>query len=501
MSEQLAQCDCLAPHCPAPFYSQSRDAKALRRFKDLLLSLNPRPSFEEIIELLDREIKYAAARLQAEHEAKVIQTFPNLISFPPGMNWREVLLEFKRSSVLTGEIKRFRGMQDRLRQAASLVPKDQSKSDYREAVLLAQERALYELFIPKYSRYELPFDEAQILMSTAINNVKTHLDIILREYFPINRFHQLRYSAPVLTAQDMPRLLELITRSRGNGVISKRIPFEARILAVLAQLEFENLIGTHNPDELDRIREDLNQRFEDEVFEGQESQRVIVVAELDPDNNYRVKQDKNGQYAVAYYDENDPRAKMQSTATTFVTSYPARVIRYNGSKFLVHFDSRRKERIFAKQLRKTQRKPEQITDLSGYTVVLLDNNLEHEEYLADRLRQTIVNCPGLVSAQQSNASRAGAIDPENPHSSPNRRGEKYEFLWIIWHELQILALPDYINSLVAHAQDGHPFYKLITYLDTLFPWIWPAHLYGMDWSDPKIRDILWHHQCRHLQPA
>jgi len=496
-----ADCRCKASLAPQPFFTAFGQVQVIQDIADTLSLLPENITREELLALLKKKSDEYTIEARKRHESAVLQTFPNLITFPDKMPRRQILHEIRRSSVLSGEVMRFRNLRSKLLTAKKSVPTNLSKQEYRETVSEIQDRVLYDHFAEKYGLDRLGFEESRALMQTAISNVRNAIDDILREFFPINRRKQLEFAAEVLTAHNMPQLIELIARKRKRGVISNRIPFEARLMAVLTQLEFENLIGTHNPDTLDQIRKDLIHQLETQVFHGSESARVIVVADLDPHNKYRVKRNEDGSYAVKWYYEHDSEAKKQTSETCFVLFLDVRIIKKNGSEILVYFDSRRKERIFAKQLRKLQRKPEQITDLSGIAMVLLNNNLSDEEYLANRLRKTLINCPGLVSAQQSNASRAGAIDPDNPHSSPNRRGEKYEFLWQIWHELQILALPDYINSLVAHAGDGHPFYKLATYLDTLFPWIWPTHIYGLDWYSQSIRDILWSHQCRMLQSA
>jgi hypothetical protein len=501
-------CECKEPLAPSPFFYSSRDAKTLARLQQLIREVPQEMTREECLALIEDEIKKAADRLRREQEQKVLSTFPNLLCFnddysiEPWINLWYRVHYIRHNSVLVGELKRFRGMRNALKEAKAAVPQDMPKAEYAEAVSEAQDKALYDLYNEKYSLDNIGFEEARALMHTAISNIHTHLNKILQEFFTINRRNQLEFDDKVLTARSMPQLIELMSGKHGTGIISRRIPFEARIVAVLAQLEFESLIGTHNPDTLYRIRTDLINHLEKDVFEESESASVVVVAKLDPDNHYRVKQHEDGTYDIDWFYEDDPKANQHTSETVYIECLNVRIMKKNGHAILIHSKTRPKDRIFAKQLRKNQRKPEQVTDLSGLTMVLLNNNLIDEEFLANRLRATVVNCPGLVSAQQSNAKRAGAIDEGNPFSSDTRRGEKYEFFWGgIWHELQILALPDFINSRIAHAQDGHPFYKLVTYLDTLFPWIWPTQMYGMDWFDPKIRDMLWRYKCSTLQPA
>lgn len=500
--------DCPAPLAPQPFFHLSRDAKTLSQLQQIIRDIPEEMTREQCLALIERVKQDQIDRLREQERRDVSQYFPNLFFHPddPALDDEEKIWQrfkyLRHSSVLVGERKRFRNLKHELAQAKARVAKNIDSAEYREEIAETQDRSLYDLYRDKYNLDRLGFKKTRSLMQSAITNVQSAINDILKEYFPSNRRRQLEFAASVQAAHTMPQLIELMSRDYGNGVISRRIPFEARVVAVLAQLEFESLIGSHNPEQLEHARRELIAHLEREVFHASFSERVVVVAKLDPNNNYRVKTDTSGKYQVSWYYENQPDAEAATDETTYVLPLDVRVVQKNGKTILVYFESRRKQRIFAKQFRKKQRKPEQITDLSAMSMVLLDASRFDEEHLANRLRHTVVNCPGLVSAQQSNASRAGAIDSSNPFSSGNRRGEKYELLWGgFWHELQILSLPDFINSLVAHAQDGHPFYKLITYLDTLFPWIWPPALYGLDWYDQKIRDMLWRHQCRSEQPA
>lgn len=137
------------------------------------------------------------------------------------------------------------------------------------------------------------------------------------------------------------------------------------------------------------------------------------------------------------------------------------------------------------------RHPEHITDHSGLICVLFGNG-QDEEVLADKLRDEIATNPGQVTAHDSNAARAGAVDQRNLHSSVDRRGEKYELMWGgISHELQILDIATYIDSRFCRNRLAHSFYKFLTLADTAFPFIWPKELYGKDWLEAKFRDVLW----------
>jgi hypothetical protein len=108
-----------------------------------------------------------------------------------------------------------------------------------------------------------------------------------------------------------------------------------------------------------------------------------------------------------------------------------------------------------------------------------------------------VRAPGSVSGEASNASRAGVLDPSNAYSSQEYRARKFDVrLRNRIFELQFMYLPMWVNEMVAHGRDNHPLYKLFQYQHRLFPDMFPTELYGLDWRDPALRQVL-----RNLQIA
>jgi hypothetical protein len=455
----------------------------------------------------DAEEAVILSQRLADHRAEVYQNFSGLTFFPPKpsknggnpeFDRREILAQIKQSSLLTGERRRFRRIVKLMRQARLELPPDLTPVKAKRKLIELQEKKLFLTYSCQYGLDNMEFCEFQRLTHEAIKRTSKYLEQLLNAYVPINHRGQLAFAASVFNARDFPSLIALAGTKAGRGVISKRIGHEARVMAVFAQLEFEHLIGVYNPDRVDAIRRDLISIFENNVFDPGLSQRLVVVAELDPANDYRVKRDAEGKPRLAIYGEDAPEAHQTSTASLLVLPRDVRVINCNGRLVPVYFLDRHKEMIFAKLLRKLCRDPAHITDHSAFTCVLFGNGSD-EEALANKLRDEIVVNPGQVSAQKSNAARAGAIDPHNLHSSLDRRGESYIFRWGgINHELQILDIATFIDSMICRNRISHLFYKFLTLVDTAFPFIWPKELYGKDWLDAGFRDILWEYLVKEL---
>ena len=483
--------------CPPAFYQNSRELVVIRRLKDALGPADgPPPDWTRLMAVFDAESVQIMRRHMAEHAAETYRTFPGLTVFPSNMTYREKLDAIRSSSLLTGELKRFNRLRGLLLAAEKTLPQGLSPLEWRRTWSLNQDKALLAAYSKQYG-LNGDFEELQRVSHQSVRNTHGYLDQLL-EYIPIPHRKQLECAACVRAARDFPTLIHLSGNVSGTGVISKRIAFEARMVAVLAQLEFEYLIGAYNPERVDSIREQLISVFENQVFDPSLSRRLVVVAELDPHKDNRVKRDGAGTPVMAVYDETQPEACQMATGTRLVLPLDVRLVRHGETMVPVFFDTRRKEMIFAKLLRKLYREPEHITDHSGFTLVFFSNGPEIE-IVANRLRDEIVTNPGQVWAQMSNAARAGAVDANNPHSSVDRRAEKYNFRWGgITHELQLLDLATYVDSLVCRNRLAHVVYKFLTLVDTTFPFIWPHAIYGKDWLDGEFRDLLWRYMLGRL---
>lgn len=480
--------------CPPAFYHVSRDLGVLKQIVAELAEIGDEEFDRKSVgEMLDAQGVHIIDRHMAEHAADLYLTFPGLTVYPSNMQLREIVAAIRRSSLMTGERKRFKHLRRVLSEAKRAVPSDLSPLERKRVLSEVQDRALFAAYTRMYG-LNGNFEEMRRVSHQAVKNTQGFIDQLLETYLPINHRKQLEFAACVRAARDFPTLVELAGHCSNRGVISKRIAHEARVIAVLSQIEFEYLTGAYNPERVDAIREDLISLFENEVFDKSESRRLVVVAELDPQNDYRVRRDANGNPALAVYDETQPEAHQMTTSTRLVLLLDVRVVRRGGVSVPVYFDTRRKDKIFTKLFRMLWREPEHITDHSGLEMVFFTNDME-VEVAANRLREVIVTVPGQVWAQKSNAFRAGAVDPNNPHSSVDRRAEKYNFRWGgITHELQMLDLATYVDSLVSRNRIAHVIYKYLTLVDNTFPFLWPKELYGKDWMAAEFRDLLWQYQ-------
>ncbi len=488
--------------CPPAFYHSSRELGVLRRISEELDKVaGDTLDRNRVRAAFDAECVNVIRQHMAEHAAEVYRTFPGLKFFPPGTPPRQVVDEIRQSSLLTGERRRFKRLRRLLREALRELPPGLCANERRRRAVELQERALFTAYAKQYG-LNGDVDEFRRLSRQAIKNTQGFIDQLLEAYVPISHRKQLEFAACVRAARDFPTLIGLAGYVHGKnpkqasakGVISRRIGFEARVIAVLSQLEFEYLLGAYNPERVDAVREELIAVFENEVFDSSSSRRLVVVAELDPERAYRVRRKEDGAPCLQVYDETDPQAHQTATSARLVLPLDVRVASNNGKSVPVFFDTRRKEMVFAKLFRKLYREPEHITDHSGFTLVFFSQGPE-VEIVADNLRRSIVTNPGQVWAQMSNAARAGAVDPNNPHSAVDRRAEKYICRWGgINHEIQLLDITTYVESLVSRTRVAHPIYKYLTLVDTVFPFIWPKELYGKDWMDAGFRDLLWQFQ-------
>lgn len=478
--------------CPPPFYQDSRELDVLRRLKTELANVDTPPQdWERLLAVFDAESMRILQTHMSEHAAKAYRTFPGLTAFPADMTSREILAGIRRSSLLTGERKRFKRLRRRMSEAKRGLPSGLSPLELRKASSLIQDKALFVEYARQYA-LNGNFEDMRRISHQAVKNTHAMLEYLLETYIPPNHRKQLESAACVRAASDFPSLIALAGGVSKPGVIAKQIGYGARLVAVLAQVEFEYLIGAYNPERVDAVREALIWDFENLVFDPSHSKHLIVVADLDPLNDYRVRRDVEGNPVLTVYEQTDPKALQKPTGTRLVLPLDVRIVKHGDTMVPVLFDTRRKERIFTKLLRMLHREPEHITDHSGFILVFFSDGPE-VEIVANRLRDEIVTNPGQVWAQMSNAARAGAVDIGNPHSSVDRRAEKYNFRFGgLTHELQLLDLATYIDSQFCRNRLSHVVYKFLTLVDTAFPFIWPQEIYGKDWMDAEFRDLLWH---------
>jgi hypothetical protein len=247
----------------------------------------------------------------------------------------------------------------------------------------------------------------------------------------------------------------------------------------LAQLEFEaSLYGLSKESLTEKMRR-FTSKLEEIFFVRQMSERFLIEAGLNPANAYRVigtprirrRNESVGERVGGYEHVNFP--------------LDVRFVVIKGRKIPVFYDSRVKDFLSLKLIRKCERDPRALHDLCGAKFVFFS-----EEDLMDAvhaLRKAFVRYPGCVFGEASSLERAGVLDEENGSSADEFRAWKFNILFLgQYFELQFMLIGDWVNEWVSHGKENHELYKLRTYLKQLFPRLWPQAIYDIDWSDVNL---------------
>ncbi len=351
-------------------------------------------------------------------------------------------------------------------------------------------RALHRFYAVTYDLSESNYARDMAMFADSMRAARQTIRDLLTMYFHTHHHFSLGMSSEVDAAGDPIDLLRLC-RTPGQDIISRIRQFEAQRQLTLAQVEFELRLNHSAPERLDKDRLRIIRLLKDRYFEPNQSDQLTVIAELDPENGHRVKS-----YRVI--SRNDPEACTAPTRTRAVFHLDVRMIRVGGRNIWVYFDSRSKERIPTKLILKRERYHETLTDLNGVKLVFFD--LENDLMDGVRhMRQRVVRAPGSVSGEASNAVRAGVVNPLNKYSSAEYRATKYNVrIYNRIVEMQFMYLPDWINEWLAQERENHSLYKLLGYLDRVFPVLFPTELFHLDWRDKKERQALWDLQIAKL---
>lgn len=358
----------------------------------------------------------------------------------------------------------------------------ESRAVLDEELREASWRAFHGYFAETYGLSDETYLRDREWWGASLRAAHASFDRIRNEYFPITLRPHVTMSSEVASEQDPFGLIRLCLR-KGKDLSSRIIRFEARLLLAITQIEFEMRLRNASPERLDEILARLTRKLDRDYFAPGESEHLMVIAELDPANNYRVKD-------FELVSRDSPKARLRSSRTRVVLPMQFRVIYVDGERILVAVLLRRKMDVWLKLVCKRYRFYESLTDLLGGKFIYLTR--EHVKAGVRHMRRTTVRAPGSVSGQASNAMRAGAVDTTNPHSSAEYEATKYDFTFHNERvEIQFMLLAHYIDELVSNGTLNHPFYKLRKYLDKLFPVIFPTELYGLDWRDPELRERFW----------
>lgn len=293
---------------------------------------------------------------------------------------------------------------------------------------------------------------------------------------PINLALRLKRPEIVVETADLLRLIELV-RFHSDP----RVRHFARAKLVLGQFCFEARKEGYEPDRLRRESVELSAFIDRCVFGGDAGEPVDVVADLDVHHPHACLQWQ----AVA-----PGRSREAGFANPVVISTRRHHIRLqDGRRIPCYFSIRSKEHAVLKAIVKDIR----FLDLMGINDAIAMRFIVQTEDLdtfVRIIRGIIVPCPGQVCDQGSSIGyRAGDIplDPKNRQSSKSYEAMKY-VARICGRavEVQIVPMPAWINAQCMHDRVNHGWYKLLKYLEEVFPILYPEHLIGVPWGDEHL---------------
>lgn len=411
------------------------------------------------------EISLALLDVPLDPEASVefVNAFPNLVEALEGHD------------VLAGERVRYRATLRRL--AKARLRERANPGLNRDQLLALKAKAARAAFLGMLKKsYRLGgFEHEYQLMVQCVAEARNTIEGLVRDYFSKQLRHEVEMRLEVVSQEDPVELLRLCGH-QGSDMASRRIRFEAARQLTLAQMYFELRRQGDSVQELDRDMADLERELKSSFFLPHRSATYEIRAELDPDDDYRVKRLECSA---------DAKARRPSSETC-IHLYPG--MRFIPGGIPVLQLARVKENAPLKLVNKDLRRTSNVNDLCGIKLVFL--NLEDLQKGIEHLRHSVVVVPGTVYGQASNLLRSGAVDPSNRHSSEEARFTKYYArLFDRWFEFQFELMTDWLNQQFSLGPENHEMYKLRMMLLVLLPKLFPTRLY-LDWSDPNIRKSL-----------
>lgn len=412
-----------------------------------------------------RFLSYLSDPVEPERQSAFVNNFPYLVTKP-----------LDGYDILIGERVRYhntlRAVARAHYRAAQRLGSDGSSADPQAFRTQAGRRGLWEFLGRAYRRRDFDVDYRQF--EDCVKRARATMQHLLDAFFSEQLRLELEMTADVENADDPYELLKLCSL-RGDDLLSQRTRFEAARQLLLAQVYLEMCRDGNSPEELDVAMRELDTELMHWYFMPGSSACYEVAAELDPDNEYRVKR-----LCCAPHRHGAPHLK----------SHESLAVLYPGMRFIpggipVLYQARIKQDAPLKQVLKNRRDTLTIRDLLGIKFIFLNK----EDLLrgVEHLRRTVVCVPGTVYGEESNLYRSGVVNETNRYSSE-------EFRATTWHarildrryEIQIELIDDWINERCSSGPENHILYKTHANLVELFPKLFPANLY-LVWSNPDVR--------------
>ncbi len=311
------------------------------------------------------------------------------------------------------------------------------------------------------------------LLSNMLEKVRDERVRLINQYAH-SLVDKLGIESSVGTTLNPARLLELAL-TEGEDLIDRRVRFEAvsffdlaRFLAWIERLPDESRYV---------VGEDMGSviaLFKDKLFQERTAQ-IKVSTYHDPDDNYRVRE-----IGIDRRLDEDPDLvrEHQMVCRMLQDGRPVRID--HRSKGL--FETALK---MLKQQASGIRRWYQVRDRRGFKLVVPD--VQQAKALIDDLQALFRKEGATFRRGHSNMTGNGKrMDRRNPQSSKFFRAAKCE---VIWHdrvyEILVVTFQDYFSSQFALDGENHELYRLKQMLDVYFPLLWPAGIYGIDWSDAR----------------
>lgn len=302
---------------------------------------------------------------------------------------------------------------------------------------------------------------------------------LLKDYADVFS-NQVGLDSAIASTPHLDRLLELAEKHREGGAPDPRRWFEGLSLfdqaMAIARIEFK--------DPLESVGRDLESLLDYlwETFFHDEYERIRVHAYHRP----------NEQFIVTEEDVSIGDSLIRPGKIHCVYPLDCRQIKGGGLAFM---DERTKgafsmwlkigRKMFEGEVTETYTVNDRcglifvvpsIADLESFAFLLLETLLRDGAEELEKLAMTSSDAP---------------VDPKNTRSSSLYRVAK---MLVMWHErefeFQFITFHDYFTSKRSLTDANHELYKLKQACDFALPFLWPKEIYGIDWSQTRLREEL-----------
>jgi len=217
--------------------------------------------------------------------------------------------------------------------------------------------------------------------------------------------------------------------------------------------------------------------------------------------------EKTDHYRVHAYSFADPLPRHEYGALLERRNRPTscRLYRMGGAHYLVALRDRIKEHFDAwlkmqKQVAKGISHPYVIQDRCG--IQLIAPTVEVATALFLKMRELVEkprrhSAPGIVKEVINTLTTDEPAS--NQHSSRFFRAIRMRIVWqSVPIEVQITTFPHYYSSTLAVDTENHELYRLRQCFSSYFPFLFPMSIYGIDWTDERLRQQLMALRIAHL---